>query len=404
MRLLIIDGSDFESYPPGGSKIYIKNFLRFIDQNIDISLAGITTNRDLFRHGRIKATIAGREYTFYAFACVPRLAEGKKPTIPIRIRAFCGLLRRIHWILRERFDVAYVHFPELAFPILYPLKRLPVVFHLHGVVDAAVPLSRYAWLRNRIVARAFREMNRLVLERADRVLVVSEEGLKVCHALAPKSASHTAIIPPSVDRDLFQPRDKRRSRLELGLPETANIIVSAGRLESAKGMDLLLEAFMLVAEERSNIHLIVAGEGSERRFLEQRAAGSPVAGRIRFLGEVNHERTLPLLFNAADVFALASKSEGLPTVILEALSCGVPVVSTAVGDIPKVIRDGQTGFLVHTRDPKDFATALARTLDVRDTLASACQMVAETYSAARIAPEILNHLTNAVHGRRHVRR
>jgi glycosyltransferase involved in cell wall biosynthesis len=395
MRLLVIDGSDFESFPPGGSKYYIRNFLRFLDRAVDVSLAGITTDRNLLGRGWIRTTVVGRECAFYAFAWVPRLAEGEKPATPIRMRAFLGLLRRVRRVLLPGFDVAYVHFPELAFPLLYPSKRLPVVFHLHGVVDGAVPLSRYSWLRNRLVARIFREINRLVIERADRVMVVSEEGRELCHALAPRSASRTAIVPPSVDRGVFRPRDRRRCRLELGIDDTADVIVSVGRLEYGKGMDLLLEALALVEKKRGNVRLVVAGEGSMRRWLERRAADLGVGGRVRFLGEVDHERTLPVVLGAADVFVLASRSEGLPTVILEAMSCGIPVVSTAVGDIPKVVQDGRTGFLVRNRGPADLAAAVVQAISARDALSPSCQMVAEKYSADCVTAVILSHLVDA---------
>jgi glycosyltransferase involved in cell wall biosynthesis len=395
MKLLIVDCSDFESYPPGGSKIFIRNFLKFAG-NIDISLAGITTERKKFDYGKGKISIDGIEYTFYPFAWIPRIGEGRKPIIPIRLRSFLGLIKKLHWILRDKFDVAYVHFPELAFPLLYPKKKLPLVFHLHGLVDPAVTYSRYPWIRrNKIIFHFFRKMNKLVLDRADKILVVSEEGLKVCHNLAPGSVERLQIIPPSVDTNLFQPKDKIQSRLALGLPVDAEIILSVGRIESGKGMDLLLDAFILLSPKQKNMYLIIAGEGSEKRILEKRVNNFGLSDRIRFLGEVNHEN-LPILFSAADVFALASKSEGLPTVILEALACGIPIVATAVGDIPKVIINGQTGYLVYSRNPKDFAVALAKALESGSRLKKNCLEMAENYSAIKIASKVMRILVSVI--------
>jgi glycosyltransferase involved in cell wall biosynthesis len=136
-----------------------------------------------------------------------------------------------------------------------------------------------------------------------------------------------------------------------------------GKLVPRKGVDTLVEAMGILAERDVPAPLlVVAGIGELRESMEARAAELGISGRIRFLGKIPHE-DVPLAMAAGDVFVLPSLSEGLPTVVCEAMSCGRPVVATAVDGTPEIVRDGETGFLVPPRDPEALAGALARVLD-----------------------------------------
>jgi glycosyltransferase involved in cell wall biosynthesis len=90
-----------------------------------------------------------------------------------------------------------------------------------------------------------------------------------------------------------------------------------------------------------------------------------VADRVRFVGRVDHDR-VGRFMAAGDLFVLPSLSEGLPTVVCEAMNCGLPVVATAVDGTPEIVRDGQTGLLVPPSDPGALADALAAILDDPD--------------------------------------
>jgi teichuronic acid biosynthesis glycosyltransferase TuaC len=107
---------------------------------------------------------------------------------------------------------------------------------------------------------------------------------------------------------------------------------------------------------------VAGGIGPMREGLERRAAELGVADRIRFVGKIPHDE-VGWWMAAGDVFVLPSLSEGLPTVVCEAMNCGRPVVATAVDGTPEIVRDGETGLLVPPRDPEALAAALARVLE-----------------------------------------
>jgi glycosyltransferase involved in cell wall biosynthesis len=152
-------------------------------------------------------------------------------------------------------------------------------------------------------------------------------------------------------------------------------ILCPARLETHKGIDVLLRAFVQVLAQRPDVHLTVAGGGALAAELEQLVRDLGVRGGVTFAGALPPDRMADAL-NRADAVALPSRSEGLPLALLEAMAAGKPVVATQVGGMPEVICDGENGLLVATEDPGALAEALSR-------LASDAQLRARLGAAAR---------------------
>ncbi|WP_217914277.1 glycosyltransferase family 4 protein [Miltoncostaea marina] len=170
------------------------------------------------------------------------------------------------------------------------------------------------------------------------------------------------VVPNGADTRVFAPRPAGEARARLGLPADERIVTYVGKLVPRKGVDVLVEAMGLLARRPGGAPLLVAGGiGELRPSLERRAAELGVADRVRFVGKIDHDE-VGWWMAAGDVFVLPSLSEGLPTVVCEAMNCGRAVVATAVDGTPEAVRDGETGLLVRPRDPEGLAEALARVL------------------------------------------
>lgn len=196
----------------------------------------------------------------------------------------------------------------------------------------------------------------------DAVVAVSRKMADAAERLAVPRRP-VEVVPNGADRAIFFPRAVEEARSRLGLPQHEKIVSYVGKLVPRKGVDTLIEAMGILAERDTPTPLlVVAGIGELRESMEARAAELGIAGRVRFLGKLPHD-DVPLAMAAGDVFVLPSLSEGLPTVVCEAMSCGRPVVATAVDGTPEIVRDGETGFLVPPKDPAALAAALARVLD-----------------------------------------
>lgn len=157
-----------------------------------------------------------------------------------------------------------------------------------------------------------------------------------------------------VDQDRFAPADRAAAKAALGI--TGPLVVSTGALIPRKGHDVVIEAVASLP----GVMLLIAGEGPERPRLEALIARLGIADRVRLLGSIPHD-LLPDLLAAADVFALASSSEGLANAWVEALACGVPIVITDAGGAREVVTTPSAGRIV-ARTPVAFASAIAELL------------------------------------------
>lgn len=190
-------------------------------------------------------------------------------------------------------------------------------------------------------------------------------------------------IPPMPSRDEL--------RAELGL--AGHALVFAGRLGPQKALGVALKALVDVPD----VTLAVAGDGPERDALERRARELGLDGRVSFLGSVPREQVLRL-FRAADASVLPSAWENFPHTVVEALAVGCPVIATAVGGVPEVVRDGENGLLVPPGDPAALGAAIARFFsdgDLRARLRDAAPRSVEGYSEETVFTTIEAELQRA---------
>jgi glycosyltransferase involved in cell wall biosynthesis len=158
-----------------------------------------------------------------------------------------------------------------------------------------------------------------------------------------------SVIHNGIDNSIFRPRPTRR------VTGRTPRIGSVGRLIPDKGMDVLLAALPVILAQR-DVELAVAGDGEERARLELDARGLPVV----FAGELSSPREVASFLHTLDVFVTASRYEGLPNAVLEALACNIPVVATAVPGMAEATKGRAR--LVRPDDPNDLADAVLATL------------------------------------------
>ncbi len=269
-----------------------------------------------------------------------------------------GLLRYLP-VLRGRFDVVlgtYLYPDACAAAALARLLGIPHVIKAHGT-DVDV-VARWPGLGRPISA---------ALRSASWSLGVSRAMVASLVALGAR-ADRTALLENGVDRSVFHPRDRRASRIALGLPAEGRLLVFVGLLVTAKGVRELLAAWEQLRDDGGPpVHLAVVGDGPLRAEVAQAASRAASNGGAR-RGLLFAPGALPLdrvalHLGAADVVTLPTHREGTPNVVLEALASGRPVVATRVGGIPDVITHGATGLLVSPRQTAELARALRDALD-----------------------------------------
>jgi teichuronic acid biosynthesis glycosyltransferase TuaC len=261
------------------------------------------------------------------------------------------------WRLRRSFpfDVIDSHFayPDgLAGTIIGRIFRRPVVITLRGSI---VRLATYPLHRPQL---------RLALRAARRVLAVSESLKQAAVALG-VPPQKVRVIPNGVDTSRFFPMDRSAARRALDLPKEARILLTVGGLNEGKGQHRIVA--MLPSLVRQHPDLLYVAVGGARRadslrpVLEGLIRDHGLRDHVLLAGERPHDE-IPLWMGACNVFCLATRSEGWANVLLEALACGRPVVSTRVGGNAEIVTDTSLGTLVPAGDDAAFANALRAAL------------------------------------------
>jgi glycosyltransferase involved in cell wall biosynthesis len=204
-----------------------------------------------------------------------------------------------------------------------------------------------------------------MLHRAQKIIAVSNFTKWELTNYYDIPAHKIRVIHNGVDIKKFQPSaDKRRVKAELGFNPDDIAIVSVGRLYARKGLFTLIESIPAVVKRFPNAKYIISGKGQsdEMAKLLAHAERLGVKGNIVFTG-YTPDKELPKLYQAADIFAFSTFYEHHPFAVLEALSSGLPVVTTTVGGIPETIRSGKNGLLVQPFHSKQFSEAILYLLE-----------------------------------------
>ena len=251
-------------------------------------------------------------------------------------------------------------------------------------------LEQFQTERGGLRVRLLRATRTAALRRASRVLVPSAYLRAIALGWGLDPARTTVVANPAPEVPVHPTRDEARAAL--GIEGFA--LGVAGRLTEQKALEDTLAALARVPR----VALLVLGDGPERAALERRAAQLDVSDRVRFLGAGTRDDVI-VLFRAVDAALLTSAWENLPHTLLEALAAGTPVIATAVGGIPEVVRDGENGLLVPPRDVAAAASAIDRL--VRDEVLRASLAAAAAPSVEELAePRILRRIVQAIVGDR----
>jgi D-inositol-3-phosphate glycosyltransferase len=208
-----------------------------------------------------------------------------------------------------------------------------------------------------------------VVRCADLMVASTVEEREQLVSLYDADPDRIEIVPPGVDHRVFAPDDAAAARAVLGLDDSVPVLLFVGRIQPLKGADLAIRTLAELGDSRAVLLLVGGPSGpdgdAELASLHRLVAELDVADRVRFVPPQPHA-ALATYYHAADVCLVPSHTESFGLVALEAAACATPVVAAAVGGLPSVVADGDTGFLVEGRAADEYAALVALILDDRD--------------------------------------
>jgi len=289
-------------------------------------------------------TWGGVRVTYPRYAVVPRVGRA--------LHGFgvfiCTLRAHLRARRRSKPDVVLSYF---AYPYGFAAVLTAALFRIPAVVSCRgsdINLLAKPWLHRLLIAFA--------LKRCARVLAVSNALAKEIAAMG-ICRDRVRVVSNGIDRAAFRGMTKDRARRTLGLTVDGPLVVCVSRLSPEKGIDVLVDASVILRSVRRSLRVVVVGDGVSAAPLARRCQEQDVETVVQFAGRRPHEEVSRWM-SAADVVALPSRSEGYPNVVLEALACGRPVVASRVGGVPEIIEDGTNGLCVPPSDAGALASAL----------------------------------------------
>lgn len=264
------------------------------------------------------------------------------------------------WLLRRlkrqgaRLIDAHFSFPDgEAATRLGRWLGLPVTVTLRGT---EVPHSKNPELRPRLAR---------TLQAASFVFSVSDSLRRLAIELG-AAAGKTEVIGNGIDTERFHPVDRMEARNRYGIAENAQVLISVGALVERKGMHRVIDCLPELVKQHSDLHYLVVGggspEGNNHAELAAQVAWLGLDQRVHFLGALPPDE-LKWPLSASDVFVLSTRNEGWANVFLEAMACGLPVVTTDVGGNAEVVCRDELGTIVPFGDVDALRRALDAALD-----------------------------------------
>lgn len=321
----------------------------------------------------------------------------EKEHLPLYVDDFVRGIRAFAAARRTRYDLVHSHYWQSGLVAKHLVSRwgVPMVHSHHTlgrVKNSHLAPGDFPEPPSRL------EGESEVIRAADVLIASTDDDWQQLAGMydAPEDAIKT--VYPGVDHQLFYPGDRMQARQKLGLGDE-RMLLAVGRIQPLKGLELAIQAVARLAPTlgRPLVLTLVGGASGrsgeeEVRRLRRLVESLGLRESVRFAGPQLHNR-LPLFYRAADALVVCSYSESFGLAALEAHACGTPVVATPVGGLCFIVRDGESGWLVSTRDPATFSAKLRALLeddDLRASFAECAARSARRFSWDRTALALLD--------------
>ena len=387
VKLTIIYPTDPLGDIPGGTDTCIRDILRYSPDDIDVKLIGVSADPISRPEKKITRCFLGNtSFDFYPVSAYSSL--NKRMKIPLSARFTLALLRSFN---SANADIFQFHRIEPA--LLYYHINKPKIYFIHQ--NMRILYNKGSDIRWKHFPKAYFALENILFPKASMTYVVRENAVENYRQRFPKNADQFRFLPTWLNPDLFFPisqSERRVSRSFVTRKYDWNnddfLFISVGRLDHQKNPLLQIDAMALLKIRIPKARLLMVGDGVLRSQVERRILKKNLSDSVVITGVLGQQDVAKLL-QTFDTMVLSSAYEGMPRCVIEALGCGIPVVTTDVGEISRVVYDGINGIVVSNHKAEFFAEAMAMAVRHHPSFAGdPCLNAVRDYTAPAILESV----------------
>ena len=372
----------------GGIQTLIKIFIKYAPSEFEVRLVGTGDDPSQPVGKWVQTELAGKEISFLPLFNLQN--DNHRNLIPTSVKYTAALIGR-------NFASDFMHFHRLE-PTLFTRhwqgeKMLFIHNDIQMQMKAGDKQKSILWRR---FPQGYFALEKLLVGQFSQILSCNTDAAELFRQRYPNIAERVTYIKNSFDPEIFYPlakeeqvAQKTKLSVNMGLAEETSFVLFAGRLHPQKDPILLLRAFASLKD--LSVHLLIAGDGELATEVRAEINRLGLSERVTMLGVLN-QKQLAQFHQISSVFVLSSAYEGLPLVVLEALACGTPVVTTKCGETPKLLTP-ESGLVCEERNPISIADALRRVLlNPEDYPMEFCVQAASPYAANTVVNQVYSQM------------
>jgi glycosyltransferase involved in cell wall biosynthesis len=371
----------------GGIQTLINIFIKYAPKEFEVRLVGTGDNTNQPMGRWQEADFAGRSINFLPLFAIEN--DNVRHLIPTTLKYTAALLGRCY-------ASDFMHFyrlePTLAVLNWVGEKTLFIQNDIQKQIESQEQKNAILWRR---FPAGYYALEGMLVGQFDQIFSCNTDSLELYQRRYPSVRDRLSYLKNTFDQEVFYPlsaverQEKRRQlTIQLGLSEDTSFALFAGRLHPQKDPALLIRAITALNDPK--IHLLMVGDGELAQEVRSLIGELNLQNRVTMLG-AKKQAELADLHRVCNALVLSSAFEGLPFVVLEALACGTPIVTTKAGDTPRLL-NANSG-IVCERTPESLADALRKVImNPDDYPVTACVEVAAPYAARRVVNEVYSQM------------
>jgi len=358
IKCVLFDSTDVLGKRIGGAETFLRGIIKYAPDDFEIEMIGTTANcQERPLNKKTSLTIGKKTFSF--FPVVSEKNENKKSYVPLSLRYTLAMKR-------FRFDVQgkVLFFNRIEPSIVFKNLKVPKVVVIHNDIESQILRKNGSEVMWSKIPWLYFLFEKIAFSCLDRVYTVSEKSVTFYKEKYPKWTNKFSFLPTWVDAEIFYTSNKEKNILkgELQLPINKKMLLYVGRLQKQKAPMRLIDTFYQYYKKDKDSVLVIIGDGNLRESIKTKIKDYGIVNNVILIPYMM-QNTLRLYYQAADVMVMTSNYEGMPICVLEALACGIPVVSTKVGEVPRLVKNDCSGEIVDSFEIKDILNALNKVLN-----------------------------------------